>query len=861
MPTVRQASLLGGELAPEFYGRTDSPYYAVGARKILNFLVRPSGALVNRTGSKLVAKVKDSTAKPKLIPFVFSTTQTYILEFGFTAGAGYIRFFQNGAPVMSGGVPYEVAATPWLQAMLPYLKWAQSGDVLTVCYGGQDIVASALAPQELKRFGHTDWTVTPFSVAVTPVNFSTLPKLQTPAPIPDATHGGSQWDWRLTQLWRENTTGNVIEAFTGGGGVLSQTAVYNGATTYAAGDLTLASDGSGNSIIYTSLVGANTGNTPSTSPTFWARGVSMGSDRTLKIGWVDGTLAGYTLAGHNIYRGRPRSPTLSDGPTTFGFVGFAEGSATQFLDGGDAPDYTRQPPIGTDPFAAPAGDYPSCVGFFEQRRIFARQGLHPSRIQGSRIGKISNFDVDLFVQADDAISFDLSSLTLDEIRSMVPLQSIFVLTQSGVWTVRGFSGTALGPTSVNARKQHDAAGASWVTPARANNALIYEQDGGGAVWDFTYNYFYDVGQPRDISVHASHLFEGHTLVALAYQARPRKTLWAVRDDGLLIGCTYVTDQQNPQNSGLAWHQHSTDGTYEDVVVVQEGFEDAVYVLVNRTISGQTQRTVERFATRLVTDARLGVFLDAALSFDGRNTGAVTMKATTNGATYNGGDEMTVLASAPTFVPDDVGSAIVLDPDATAGGPFRMTILAYTDATHVTAILDANLAAAFQNITTVSWAFARRRFSGLGHLEAKTVAALADGAVATAAKQDSSLIVTAGQITIDTPSVIVHAGLPYVSDLELLDLPTAKLNVKSITRAALEVVGSRGLWAGETFDKLKEWRQRGVKDAWGNPPLAAGIADVPINASWNTGGRAVFRQIDPLPLTIVAAIREVVLGGN
>lgn len=855
MSTIRQAALNGGEIAPELYGRTDHPRYVSGVRKLLNFIATPHGAAKNRPGSKLVAKVKDSTVKPRLIPFVFSTTQTYVLEFGNL----YLRFHQAGGQVVSLGVPYEIA-TPFTTAMLPYLRFAQAGDTITICYGGQEPGGTAaIAPQELRRLGHTNWTIgaasfTPQVVASYDAGPPAL-GLVNPGNQPTSTAPARPFCWAVTQLWKENATGNVFETFTGY--IVPQKA-WDSITTFGLGEMVY--DGSFDAI-YTSKQAANLNHVTSDT-TWWTKGVVAAAGLPIQLRIKPGTKTGFTFVGTKIFRGTSSGGTLSLISGPFGLIAVLDANATQFQDEGTtAPDYTQQPPLSTQPFDIPAGghDYPAAVCFFEQRRLFGRQVLHSARIQGSRIGQIANFDVDLIVQADDAVSFDLSSLTLDEIRGLVPLQAIFAFTQSGVWTVRGYQGNALSPTSINARKQEHAVGASWVTPARAGNSIIYEQDGGGALHEFAYDAIYDVGRSTDLSIWASHFFEGHTIASLAYAARPNKIIWVVRDDGLLLGVTYLRSLDPSQGSISAWHQHTTDGLFEDVCVVPEGTEDAVYVLVNRTIGGAVQRTVERFATRLVPDARLGVFLDSALSYDGRNTGAVTMQA--SGATYNGGNEVTILASAPTFVADDVGSAIVEDPNAVAGGPFRMTILAYTDATHVTAKLEANLGAAFQNVATTSWGFARRRFTGIGHLEGKTVAALADGGVATASKPDSSLTVTAGQITIDEPAVIVTAGLPYVSDLELLDLPTAKLNVRSIQRAALEVVASRGMWAGESFAKLKESRQRQVPDAWGNPGAATGIIEVIPNSTWNQGGRAAFRMVDPLPLTVVAAIREVIGGGN
>ena len=94
----RQASFHTGELAPEFYGRTDQPAYAAGLRLARNFIPTPRGALDSRPGSKYVAEVKDSTAAAhRLVGFIFSDAQTYVIEFGNL----YVRFYSSGGRVLS----------------------------------------------------------------------------------------------------------------------------------------------------------------------------------------------------------------------------------------------------------------------------------------------------------------------------------------------------------------------------------------------------------------------------------------------------------------------------------------------------------------------------------------------------------------------------------------------------------------------------------------------------------------------------------------------------------------------------------------------------------------------------------------
>lgn len=150
-----QMSFNGGELTPEFFGQIGDAKYRSGLATCRNFIVLPHGPAKNRAGFAFVREVKTSSKRTRLIPFEYNTTQTMVLELG----AGYIRFHTNGATLMSGGVPYEIA-NPYAEADLFDLHYVQSADVLT-------IVHPNYPPKELRRLGATNWTLTDISFTPT----------------------------------------------------------------------------------------------------------------------------------------------------------------------------------------------------------------------------------------------------------------------------------------------------------------------------------------------------------------------------------------------------------------------------------------------------------------------------------------------------------------------------------------------------------------------------------------------------------------------------------------------------------------------------------------------------------------------
>ena len=93
---VQLTNFTGGELSPRLDGRNDLAKYASGCKTLQNMVVYPHGSSARRPGTTFVAEVKTSSAKTRLIPFEFSTTQTYILEFG----NNYIRFYKDSGAIL-----------------------------------------------------------------------------------------------------------------------------------------------------------------------------------------------------------------------------------------------------------------------------------------------------------------------------------------------------------------------------------------------------------------------------------------------------------------------------------------------------------------------------------------------------------------------------------------------------------------------------------------------------------------------------------------------------------------------------------------------------------------------------------------
>ena len=90
-----QPNFSGGEVSPGLYSRVDISKYQAGLKTARNVNILPHGGIRNRPGTYKVASAGDSTNAVRVIPFVYSTEQAYVLEFG----NYYVRFYTGGSPI------------------------------------------------------------------------------------------------------------------------------------------------------------------------------------------------------------------------------------------------------------------------------------------------------------------------------------------------------------------------------------------------------------------------------------------------------------------------------------------------------------------------------------------------------------------------------------------------------------------------------------------------------------------------------------------------------------------------------------------------------------------------------------------
>lgn len=140
-------SFVAGELSPRLEGRDDLDQYYQGLRQALNGIVLPHGGFMRRSGTVFGGPVKDVSKRVQLMDFTFSSSVAYVIE----AGDLYFRFWVNRGRLEVAGVPLEVV-TPFLEAEVTVLDWAQDADVLYIVHENHYV-------QKLTRVSSTSFTL------------------------------------------------------------------------------------------------------------------------------------------------------------------------------------------------------------------------------------------------------------------------------------------------------------------------------------------------------------------------------------------------------------------------------------------------------------------------------------------------------------------------------------------------------------------------------------------------------------------------------------------------------------------------------------------------------------------------------
>ena len=921
MPRTTAAlnSFVSGEFSAKLDGRTDFEKYPSGCKTLENMLVHPQGAAARRVGTQFISEVKTSSAKTRLIPFEFSTTQTYVLEFGNT----YIRMFKDKGQITEGDVTVTAITKANPGVVTANSHGYANGDfvILSSVVGmtevnGKTFKVSNKATNtfELEDVDGVDVNTSGFTTYSSGGDANRIYEITSPyltaelfelkfaqsADVMYITHPNHE----VMKLSRTGHTAWTLTevAFTDGPYLPTNTT----ATTITPQQTAAAS---GKTLTLSAVTGVNGG-----------------------VGWL-ATDVGRILkfnSGKAIITARTNATVAVATITT----AFTNTDATAAFNLGAFSDTTG---------------HPSCVSFFEQRLVFAGTTDEPQTLYFSKSGDYENMTTG--TNADDAMVYTIASNQVNKIRYLKAVRTLLIGTTGGEFSVSA-DGTdaAVTPTNITIKRQ-SSHGAANVDAQPAGNAVLFLQRAKRKIRELAYNYDSDGYVAPDLTI-LNETVTDSGITEMAYQQAPDSILWCVRDDGVLAGLTY----QRTDNV-VAWHRHIVGGksdTGKNIIQQKINFT-ANSTIVNGTANSitlashglATNDPIYYYAAAnpitgissgslyyvIRTDANtIKLSLTAALSAAGTPISLTAPGTASTQSIYQGVNiSSNVIYSAAhgfktrdVIFYDNVGTTIT---GLSENIPYYVSRVdanqfkLYTDSNlvNVVSLTSAHTSeqvdnilqnAKIESVATISgdlnedelWIVSQRwvngavrRFvecfsdfdfdetapedfkfldshlsysgvavsslSGLDHLEGETVSILADGAT------HATKTVASGAIALDRSATKVTVGLPYASVLQTMRIEggagqyegTAQGKIKRISKVVLRLFETVGAKVGPSLDNLETVPFRTTSGAMDLPvsTFLAGDKEVEFADDYNTDGFIFVKQEQPLPLTILALYPTIV----
>ena len=555
-------------------------------------IVYPHGSAARRSGTSFVAEVENSAEKTRLIPFEFSTTQTYILEFG----NEYIRFYKDGGAILEAN------------KTITGITQADPGVVSITSHGfsnGDTIVISGVV-------GMTEVNGKRFKVANVNTN-----------------------DFELQDIDGVDVDTTSFTAYASGG-VANR--VYQIATTYLTADLFQIKYAQSADVMYLCHPEYSVKKLSRTGHTSW----TITEVDFTNGPYLDDNITAVTLSSSAHTVGTGRNLTASAAT----FVSTDVGRLVRFREGyGEITAFTSTTAVtwtiiedtdsgsastdwGLGAFSDTTG-YPSCVTFYEQRLVFAGTEAQPQTLYFSRSGDYENMFENRggTIADDDAIIYTIASNQVNAIRFLSATRTLIVGTVGGEFSVSGGgSDDPVTPTNILIKKQSNH-GCANIDAIPVGNVTLFLQRAKRKIRELAYNFDVDGYVAPDMTILAEHISESG-VNEMSYQQEPNQIIWGVREDGQLIGLTYQREQQV-----VAWHRHIFGGAFSTGNAVCETIatiptndkEYQTWVIVKRTIDGVTRRYVEylnQFDFDEDDDTSFN-FLDSQLSYNGSATTTIS----------------------------------------------------------------------------------------------------------------------------------------------------------------------------------------------------------------------------------------------
>lgn len=517
-----------------------------------------------------------------------------------------------------------------------------------------------------------------------------------------------------------------------------------------------------------------------------------------------------------------------------------------------------------------SGNYPACVGFYEERLIYGGSNNNPQTLYFSRSADFDDFSIG--DEVDDGIEYTVLG-TGNYIRWLKGTNKFLAIGVYGdVLQATGGIDGVITPSSISIRPSNSY-GVLNINPLGKNTNIFYMQDNGITLRSFEFQFETDSYIPVDRNVIADHITDTGIAQIDFQEGRPN-IIWAVKNNGQLVGMTL---EESESVSG--WHRHNTDGEFTSVASLpRENADNQLWVCAKRTINGSTKYYIEffedsvkfpnindfytgnkttdkeKFLNKMFEAQKEYIYVDSSLTYLGTAEGVSASASITPAATS--GTSVTFTASASVFVSGDVGREIWKK--STSGAETgRAVITGYTSATVVTCTIIENFDST-NAIAAGDWYFTTDTVTGLDHLEGKKVTIIADGG------QHPVKTVSSGSITLDRQVSVCHVGLAYNGYIETNSLEgggasgPAQTKKKSLGAVGIRFLNSLYAKVGENYYNLQQIYERTASMKMDRPPIPyTGDKKIIItnkvndeyDGGWQRQKNVIIQQSNPFPCNV------------
>lgn len=538
-----------GEFSPLLEGRADIEKFNSSAKRLRNVEVLKQGGARIRPPTYYLGDVKDNNYSTRLVPFVFSRDDAYMLEFGNL----YMRVWRNRQQVESSpGVPYELV-TPFTALEVSQMDFTQSGDSMILTVGTR-------YPQRLRRFGDAIWEIAnaPF---------------QPPA---------------VSEIGERPATTLTLSATTVGAG---RTAT-SGAAAFLASDVgrTL-SYGVGMATI--TAVGSSTTATVTITTAFtnasaaaseWVIGESPLTALTPSAATPVGGSTNLTLAAAGWRAGNVGSLVEVNG----GLVRITSFSSDTVVAGVILRELTSTTAAPSDSWALlqpvwREGDgYPRTATFFQQRLWLGSTTRFPQSLWGSRSGL--SFDFTPGTDDDSAVYKTAASDQTNPLQFLCASKNLVMLGYGAEFEGKGGIEKPITQTNMQINVESEW-GADDVRPVTVGKEILYVERSGKLLRSVFPGQVEGL-DTSDLTVFSEHLAEAG-IKWISFEKTPGSIVWVGTDDGKMHAVTF-----NREQNTLAWASGETDGEVEWGATIPEGGRDVTYLSVRRVVGGNYVRFIE-----------------------------------------------------------------------------------------------------------------------------------------------------------------------------------------------------------------------------------------------------------------------------